>query len=568
MSGAGISSHSSPDRVYTPQSPFLQPWQDNYLNHGTPADQIHPEASSLSLYEQVVIGSAHLSNPSHFVTTSTGVVSSSNLVAPSPTVPMGFGLPTPSSTYVAELSLPFDTGVRAIQPPPNLQAVHQAQQAVPLAYLSAGNDLPLSVGEDAVFLLENQDESSSSYPMLPPQDAAAPSRRFTRPGKRRRDDAIDVTPLGNEAACQPLFSSAEIPPDFYDGGDGVRTPPTDDVSGPPSSSRRTKALSTRKDKATAEPKPKRQPKGKSKGKSSTPNGFGSPAPAVGPSDFHGSSEGSRKRTQGLYLGPATSISHWLQSVYRNRPGGPSCSSPSSEGNASTSQGKGMTKSSAATAHLPRIHVNRLNICVFCGESTQTMTRHLETSPLHGGGWAALAASGGALPSGKRLIEAVFLMLFATAKKDHGEPWCEQELTARDKFIAEWSNVDFSEEGNTAVEEAATPEALKGRFLQWCRRLSKTRFCDRCKTEFSRPDSYARHSKTCRLRLEPSRKGEQPSPSASSTTVLASSSTTETSTPSTSWVPSSSESPWSTSEFSDSGQLVDAALPSPKRQRRS
>ena len=42
------------------------------------------------------------------------------------------------------------------------------------------------------------------------------------------------------------------------------------------------------------------------------------------------------------------------------------------------------------------------------------------------------------------------MLFATAKKDYGEPWCEQELAARDKFIAEWSNVDFSDGGNTAA----------------------------------------------------------------------------------------------------------------------
>jgi len=497
-----------------------EPYQEHYLNHGEPvADfrrrRLEELQSTLaaSLYWQIVptIGEAQPANQSPLEVTPAGVASLPNIVALPSTIPAGLGLPTPSSTHDAGFSPSLDPGVVHVAqpPPPSRQAAPQAQQAAP-AHLSVGNGLQLSLGEDDVLLCESQDASSSWYPMQTPQDSVVTSESRARPGKRRRDEG-DIS--FNEAACPSLFSPVETPSDFSGDCDGVCYSHSIDFSGSPSSPRRTKVVRTRKDKAAA-----------------------------------ASSEGPGPKTKGLYLGPAASISHWLSSAYRNSPGGPICNSPSSESDTSSrSKGKGRMKSPAAGAdHPPRIPLQKLRFCVFCGVESDTMTRHLETHPQHGGGedgWVTVMSKG-KFPSGKRLIEAVLVMLFATAKKDYAVGWTSKQLTARQEFIKEYSAVDLSDEA--VVKGVTIPQALEERLRDWAARLSDERSCHLCRRKFARPDSCRRHEKTC-----------------------GSSSTAEASTPSTSWIPSSGL-PWpaslSTPESTGSDQLLDLTPSSPKRRR--
>jgi hypothetical protein len=534
-------SYQDPTKHLPPLTP--QPWELHYLNWGIIVDQqlaarAQKELDALLLYWKMRklvpdVRPAQSAYQFPFPTAAPTVTQEVSqpqepprqFVTSTSTMPPGIRLSTPSaSSYDTAFSSPLgfsDPDPNAIfflPSPPTSHPTLESQQPATVAHLGDWNGLDLSPYENT---LVPQDPWWQNFLHSPQGVAIAPGS--TCLGKRRRDDT-DIESLGNEHACRSLFSPADVQtPHEFSGG--VCNSYATGVSGP-SSSRATKVARNRNTAVKPKPKPKRQPKVQFTDISGTQDTISSSA--VGRSQDHSSqADGPGTTTNGFYLGPAVSIGHWLRNVYRNNPDGP-CLSSSSGGDAPASiKGKGKMKTIPTGAvHLSRIPVNRLKHCVFCGERSETMPRHLETHPRHGGGsdgWAVVTSKGGIFPSGKRLIEAILLMCFATAKKGYEDPWTEGELAARESFVERFSNVDISDEGNPTVAQASIPGALKDRFVNWCKRLSSARFCHKCDREFARADSYKRHVKKCGA--EPERGGgkDQLEASPSSSTMFPTSS---------------------------------------------
>jgi hypothetical protein len=580
-----------------------QPWNPNYLNHGVPLEKI-PRLrveKALKTFEvsgifqgmlRVIsgVGSAQAADEPSPPAAASGEVASQQSTPRHPVasawqVPSGVGLPTPSaSIHDAGFFSPFghqDSNADLfVQSPPSLQAVPEAQQPVAATYRDAASTLELSLYEN----LPEHHSASSQYLIGSPQGISSPSSIGTRLGKRRRDDEGYDMNLGSLGSHGQLFWPAEEhTPHELNGGD---------VPGSPSSSRRTKAPRNRKDKAATGTKPRAKLQA-ANGMSWSQDGLGATTSSTvgtnGPQENAPNDTGPGDPTNGVYLGPARNISHWLQSVYRNGLDGPTCLSSSSDG-VGTTRAKGKGKATTEADHFPKIPVYRLKYCLFCGGRSDTMARHLETHRRHGGGddgWVVTASNEGKFPRGKRLIEAVFLMCFATAKKGYEDPWSEEELAARHHFIEDFSDLDISNEENATVTNASIPEALKGRFVRWCDRLSRVRKCEQCGKKFARADSYRRHLKKCGG-LPEHKQGDKQTPFPASATMFAGSSTAVASSSSAPWpepflpepfpepFPEPSPEPlpeelWaaflSMSEFTVYEQPLDPAPPSPKRQRR-
>lgn len=509
-------SYQDPTKPLPPST--LQPWEPHYLNWGVIVDQqlaakANIEMDTLLLYWKMHklvpdVRPAHSAYQFPFPTEAPTVTQEvlqpqepprQSVTSPS-TMPPGMMLSTPSaSSYDTAFSSPLDfsdpdpNAIFFFPSPPTFHPTLEAQQPAAVVHLGDGDSLDLSSYENA---LVPQDPWWQNF-LHSPQGVAIIAPGGTCLGKRRRDDETDVESLGSEHGCRSLFSPAEVQAPHEFPGSVCNSYATGAAG--PSSSRATKVARNRNAAVKPKPKPKRQPKVQFTDISGTQDTISSSA--MGKSqETSPQVDGPGITTNGFYLGPAISIGHWLRNVYRNNPDGP-CLSSSSGGDASASvKGKGKMKTIPTGAvHLPRIPVNKLKHCVFCGERSETMPRHLETHPRHGGGsdgWAVVTSKGGIFPSGKRLIEAILLMCFATAKKGYEDPWTEEELAAREDFVEKFSEVDISDEENPTVAQASIPGALKDRFVNWCKRLSSARFCHKCDREFARADSYKRHVKKC------------------------------------------------------------------------
>ena len=574
-----------------------QPWQPDYLNYGVPVHRL-PRQRLENLLKTLEVsrlvrevsrpaprtGSTQAADESIIPAASEEVV----LTQSSPGYPVAFASQVPlevdllaPSTRVHDVEVfspadaQFSNEALFAHSPAAPQPVPEAQQLLVAEFLDTRNSLDLSLYENDLGPPEHQLTWSEHF-LSGPQELSTPASSGTHLGKRRRDSQdcdINLGSLGNND--QVSSPAEERQP--HDSGEGECEARAGDIPGSPSSSRREKTPRRRKNKV-AKPRPKLQA---ANGTSWSPDSLGTTSfGASGPQDNTLDDKGPGGPTNGVYLGPARSISHWLQSAYRNSIDGPATLSPPNEGSASPgAKRKGKAKPTATGAgHFLRIPVNRLKHCLFCGDRSDTMTRHLETHRRHGGGddgWVVTASNEGKFPSGRKLIEAVLLMCFATAKKGYGDPWSEEELAARHTFVEEFSSLDISAEENAKIANATIPEALKGRFVRWCERLSDVRKCQQCKKKFARADSYRRHVKKCGGPAGQKEKNQQ-EPSLASASALPGSLPTP--------VASSSSAPWHTPlpepgpeqlwaayfsmpELAPYEQPLEPAPPSPKRQRR-
>jgi len=170
---------------------------------------------------------------------------------------------------------------------------------------------------------------------------------------------------------------------------------------------------------------------------------------------------------GLYVGPASSVREWVETLYK--------------------VGRGAEK----------FHVNELRRCILCGVTSQNMRRHIQTDVKHGRLWVdkILSKDHTAL-CGRELVIMIHFMISAIARLNSDgnsgftHDWTPAQMQAQERFLHSFEDVGIASALQFRLSNDF--EALQEPLKRWAKFLDEERKCSSCGQPFARKDSKKRH----------------------------------------------------------------------------